>query len=75
MTDKVFLNASRSAVVSEFDPGGKKWVVDRDEAVRLGLIADKDAKPQARRTEAFDASKATAPVEPKKKPAARRKRK
>jgi hypothetical protein len=45
-------------VVDEFAPG-KKWSVARDEAVKLGLITDEDAKPQARRTEAFDATKAT----------------
>jgi hypothetical protein len=57
MTDKVFLSADRSAVVDEFAPG-KKWRVEREEAVRLGLLKDENAPPQKRRTEAFDASKA-----------------
>lgn len=73
MTDKVFLNADRTAVVDEFGPG-KKWKVSREEAFRLGLLDDAEPKPQARRP-AFDASKATAPVEQPKKRTTRRKRK
>ena len=59
MGDKVFLNADRSAVVEQFGPG-KKWQVEREEAVRLGLLSEDDAKPQARRTENVDATE-TAP--------------
>lgn len=62
MADKVFLNAQRTAVVDRFGPG-KKWQVDRDEAVKLGLLSGEEAKPQKRRNEAFDATKAkTAPT-------------
>lgn len=48
MSDNVYLNADRTEVVPETDPG-KKWQVRRKEAVRLGLLRDADAKPQARR--------------------------
>lgn len=48
MSDNVYLNADRTAVVDATDPG-KKWQVRRKEAQRLGLIPDGDAKPQARR--------------------------
>lgn len=48
MSDNVLVNAERSAVVDEADPG-KKYQMPRKEAIRLGLLPDADAKPQARR--------------------------
>ena len=50
MSDNVYVNAEKTAVVSEFDPG-KKWQMPRKEAIRLGLIPDGEPKVQARRTE------------------------
>lgn len=60
MSDHVFLNADRTAVVSEFD-GGKKWQVSREFAASLGLLKDEKAVPQTRRNQAFDATAAKAP--------------
>lgn len=56
MSDNVYLNADRSAVVSEFDPG-KKWQVRRKEAHALGLLSEEEPKPQARRTSADDTTR------------------
>jgi hypothetical protein len=67
MTDNVYLNKDRTAVVSEF-AAGKKWQVPRAEAVRLGLLDSPDKPVQARRAPAFDASAAVAPTDkPKQK--------
>lgn len=48
MGDNIYVSADKSTVVSENDPG-KKWQMSRKEAVRLGLLKDENAKPQARR--------------------------
>lgn len=58
MSDNVYLNRERSAVVEETDPG-KKWLISREEAVRLGLLSDEAPKPQARRNATTTASDVT----------------
>jgi hypothetical protein len=58
MTDKVYLNAAKTAVVDQFS-AGKKWQVSREEAAEMGLL-DAD-KPKQERRAAFDATKATVP--------------
>lgn len=60
MSDNVYLNADKTKVVEEWT-FGKKWQVPRAEAVKLGLLDSADKPVQQRR--AFDATKATAPVE------------
>ena len=49
MSDNVFLNKDRTAVVPEY-AAGKKWQVSRKEAVRLGLLDSPEKPVQARRT-------------------------
>lgn len=51
MSDNVYLNRERTAVVEATDPG-KKWQIKRKDAQRLGLLPDGEAKPQARRAPA-----------------------
>ena len=59
MSDNVYVNADRTAVVEQSDPG-KKWQMRRKDAQRLGLLPDGDAKPQARRgTKVVDAPEDT----------------
>ncbi len=48
MSDNVYVNAERTAVVEATSPG-KKWQMPRKEAQRLGLLPDGEAEPQARR--------------------------
>lgn len=57
MTDNVFLNRDRTAVV----PAGSaeaKWQISRAEAAKLGLLDSAEKPVQERR---FDASKAVSP--------------
>lgn len=48
MSENVYVNADRTAVVDETAPG-KKWQMPRKEAQRLGLLPDGDQEPQERR--------------------------
>lgn len=58
MTDNVYLNRDRTAVVSQF-AAGKKFQVPRAYAVKLGLLDSADKPVQERRE--FDATKAVIP--------------
>jgi len=49
MTDNVYLNKDKTAVVPK-SALGKKWQVPRKEAVRLGLLDSPEKPTQARRT-------------------------
>ena len=48
MSDNVYLNRDRTAVVPEY-ADGKKWQVTREEAVKLGLLDSADKPVQERR--------------------------
>ncbi len=66
MTDNVYLNRDRTAVVDQWSVG-KKWQVPRSQAVRLGLLDSAEKPVQERRTPAFDATKAVVPPVPQKR--------
>jgi hypothetical protein len=59
MTDNVYLNRDRSAVVPK-GSAEAKWQVSRSEAAKLGLL-ESDEKPIQQRRSAFDATKAVNP--------------
>lgn len=48
MSDNVWVNADRSAIVGRFGPG-KKFQLSRKEAARIGLLTDDTPQPQPRR--------------------------
>ena len=49
MSDNVYLNKDKTAVVPEYAVG-KKWQVTREEAVRLGLLDSAEKPVQTRRS-------------------------
>ena len=50
MTDNVYLNRDRTAVVPK-GSADAKWQVSRKEAVKLGLLDTEERPKQARRTQ------------------------
>jgi hypothetical protein len=71
MSDNVYLNRDKTAVVSEWDTG-KKWQVSRAEAVKLGLLDSAEKPVQERRTGGVPEQ--VGPLAPKKQQRRRTKR-